>query len=85
MKLTVELPDDTLTGFVNFVYGDMFGLTTVPVNDGNYIYALTKYASVANITEAIKIMKSRNGTDKSRITACERELRKRLKIKEKEQ
>lgn len=56
-------------------------LTTVPVNDGNYIYALTKYASDDDIAEAIKIMKSRNGTDKSRVTACERELRKRLKIK----
>jgi len=26
MKITVELPDDTVTGFVNFVYGDMRGL-----------------------------------------------------------
>ena len=56
-------------------------LTTIPVNDGNFIFALTIYASNDDIAEAIKIMKSRNGTDKSRITACERELRKRLKIK----
>lgn len=27
MKITVELPDNTITGFVNFVYGDMLGLT----------------------------------------------------------
>lgn len=27
MKITVELPDNTVTGFVNFVYGDMYGLT----------------------------------------------------------
>ena len=27
MKITVELPDNTITGFVNFVYGDIFGLS----------------------------------------------------------
>jgi len=27
MKITVELPDDTITGFVTFVYGGMTGLT----------------------------------------------------------
>lgn len=27
MKITVELPNDTITGFVNFVYGGTFGLT----------------------------------------------------------
>ena len=27
MKITVELPDNTVTGFINFVYGDMSGLT----------------------------------------------------------
>jgi hypothetical protein len=27
MRITIELPDNTITGFVNFVYGDMFGLT----------------------------------------------------------
>jgi hypothetical protein len=27
MKITLELPDDTCCCFVNFVRGDMFGLT----------------------------------------------------------
>ena len=27
MKIVVELPDDTITGFVNFVYGGLPGLT----------------------------------------------------------
>lgn len=27
MKITVELPDNTVTGFINFVFGDAFGLS----------------------------------------------------------
>lgn len=27
MKITIELPDDTITGFVNFVYGNIYSLT----------------------------------------------------------
>jgi hypothetical protein len=27
MKITIELPDDTICGFVNFVHGDFNGLS----------------------------------------------------------
>ena len=27
MKIIIEIPDDTITGFVNIVYGGMTGLT----------------------------------------------------------
>jgi hypothetical protein len=54
-------------------------LTSIPVSDGNFQYALTKYATIAEIEEAIHIMENRNGTDKSRIAACKREMRRREK------
>jgi hypothetical protein len=54
----------------------------VPVNDGNYAYALTKYASDADIEQAIAIMEKSPQGNKSRITACRRELRKRKKFEQ---
>lgn len=59
----------------NVVYGC---LTIVPSSDGNYISALQK-ATDAELQEAITVMESREGKDKSRITACRRELNRRAK------
>ena len=54
-------------------------LTSVPTNDSNYTYALKKYATPEEIQQALDIMRNRDGKDKSRIAACERELRRRQK------
>lgn len=53
-------------------------LTAVPPSDGNYISALQR-ATEAELQEAISVMEARNGKDKSRITACRRELNRRAK------
>lgn len=53
-------------------------LTAVPPTDSNYTSAL-KRATDAELQEAIQIMESRNGKDKSRIAACHRELKQRVK------
>lgn len=50
-------------------------LTSLPATDGNFTSSLNQ-ANVAEIKEAIEIMKNRAG-NKTRITACYRELRKR--------
>lgn len=51
-------------------------LSQLPATDGNFISSL-KSASDDEIKGALEVMRSRNGHDKSRISACERELRKR--------
>lgn len=53
-------------------------LSTLPTTDGNFISVL-KRTNEEEIKEAIEIMKSNGGSHKSRILACERELRKRAK------
>lgn len=53
-------------------------LTTVPPTDGNYSSALQK-ATDAELQEAIQVMESRDGKDKSRIAACRREQKRRTK------
>lgn len=52
-------------------------LTSVPPTDSNYPSALER-ATDAELQEAIQIMESRDGKDKSRITACRRELKRRV-------
>lgn len=58
-------------------------LCVVPVTDGNFKSALER-ASNEHIKEAIETMKSSNGQHKSRILACERELRRRKKNEQSE-
>lgn len=53
-------------------------LSRLPAEDENFKYALSK-AIDYQIRIAIEEMKSRNGKDKSRIAACERELKRREK------
>lgn len=55
-------------------------LITVPSTDGNFICHLG-YASAEQLKEAISIMESNGGKNKSRIAACRRELRKRGELK----
>lgn len=54
-------------------------LSTLPATDGNFKSALER-ATNADIEKAIQTMKENAGQNKSRITACERELRKRSKV-----
>lgn len=53
-------------------------LTSVPPTDSNYSSALQR-ATDAELQEAIHVMESRNGKDKSRIAACQREVNRRAK------
>ena len=53
-------------------------LCALPATDLNFKSALER-ASNEHIQEAIEAMKSSNGQHKSRIAACERELRRREK------
>ena len=54
-------------------------LTTLPATDGNFLSALNR-ATNEDLTEAINIMKDSDGQHKSRITACEKELKKQTTI-----
>lgn len=57
-------------------------LTSLPATDINYTSAL-KNATSLQIKMALEVMRNRDGKDKGRITACERELRRRnLNVKE---
>ena len=59
------------------MYDIVKALVTVPATDGNFMAAL-HYASKEELERAINTMKEDiNGKHKSRITSCERELRKR--------
>lgn len=53
-------------------------LSSLPATDGNFLSVLNR-ATDAEITQAIQNMESSNGKHKGRITACQRELRKRSK------
>lgn len=53
-------------------------LTSLPATDLNFVSSL-KNASSQQIEQALEIMRNREGMDKGRIRACERELRRRKK------
>lgn len=57
---------------VNIVHS----LSTLPATDLNFTSALQR-ATIEEIEQAIAEMKANGGQHKSRIKACERELRKR--------
>ena len=59
---------------VNIVHS----LSTLPATDLNFVSALQR-AKTEEIEQAIKEMKANGGQHKTRIKACERELRKRWK------
>ena len=51
-------------------------ITDLPAEDCNFKSALSK-ATGNQIRIALEVMRGRNGKDKSRIGACERELKRR--------
>lgn len=51
-------------------------LTSLPATDGNFLSALNR-ATNEDLMEAIDFMKNNDGSHKSRIVACEREVKKR--------
>ena len=53
-------------------------LSSLPVDDLNFIFIL-KRATDEEISQAIDVMENSSGQHKGRITACKRELRKRMK------
>ena len=58
-------------------------LTSLPATDLNYTSALNGATSL-QIKLALEVMRNREGKDKGRIKACERELRRRNKDDRKE-
>ena len=57
-------------------------LSSLPATDLNFISALSR-ATDAEISQAIFDMEASGGQHKGRITACQRELRKRMKERDK--
>ena len=57
-------------------------LSSLPATDGNFLSALSR-ATDAEISQAIDAMENSSGQHKGRITACKRELRKRMKVRNK--
>lgn len=53
-------------------------LASIPETDLNFVSTL-KEATNQQIEQALAIMRNRDGKDKGRIRACERELRRREK------
>lgn len=53
-------------------------LTSIPATDVNYISGL-KNATDTQIKMALELMRGRDGKDKGRIAACEKELKRRAK------
>lgn len=53
-------------------------LASIPATDLNFVSTL-KEATNQQIEQALAIMRNRDGKDKGRIRACERELRRREK------
>ena len=51
-------------------------LTSIPATDINFVSCL-KGATDLQIEMALEVMRNREGKDKSRIAACERELKRR--------
>ena len=58
-------------------------LSSLPATDGNFISALSR-ATDEEINKAIDVMENSSGNHKGRITACKRELRKRMKARNNE-
>lgn len=57
-------------------------LSSLPSSDGNFLSALSR-ATDTEITIALDVMVTTGGQHKGRITACQRELRKRMKVRNK--
>ena len=55
-------------------------LLSLPATDGNFIAALNR-ATDEEISQAIDVMENSGGQHKGRLTACKRELRKRMKAR----
>lgn len=55
-------------------------LSSLPASDGNFRSVLNK-ATDEEINNAIDVMATTGGQHKGRITACKRELRKRMKAR----
>lgn len=55
-------------------------LSSLPATDGNFLSALNR-ATDEEITIALDVMATTGGQHKCRITACQRELRKRMKAR----
>ena len=53
-------------------------LSSLPATDGNFLPSLSK-ATDEEISQAIDVMENSSGQHKGRITACQRELKKRMK------
>ena len=53
-------------------------LTSLPATDLNFVSSL-KNATIEEIESALEVMRNREGKDKGRIKACERELKRRGK------
>ena len=53
-------------------------LTSLPANDLNFVSCL-KGATDLQIEMALEVMRNRDGKDKGRINACERDLKRRNK------
>ena len=53
-------------------------LTSLPATDNNFVSSL-KSATDLQIEMALEVMRNRDSKDKSRIAACERELKRRNK------
>lgn len=62
-----------------FEMNNIHALSTLPANDGNFRSILER-ATDDEIRKAIERMNNYGRNHKSRITACERELRRRAKI-----
>lgn len=58
-------------------------LSSLPSTDGNFISVLNR-ATDEEISQAIDVMETTGGQHKGRITACQRELRKRMKARNNE-
>ena len=58
-------------------------LSSLPATDGNFISVLNR-ATDEEISKAIDVMATTGGQNKGRITACQRELRKRMKVRNKQ-
>ena len=58
-------------------------LTSIPATDLNFVSCL-KSAANLQIEMALEVMRNRDGNDKGRIKACERELKQRKKDNRKE-
>lgn len=58
----------------------VYCLSSLPASDGNFKSALSR-ATDTEITIALDVMATTGGQHKGRITACQRELRKRMKAR----